>query len=297
MRAVVCLTSAVDSEERLEFVPGRGASNLEAFRRELSRADACALEQALRLKGARADLEVVGVTMGSEAADDVPREAIGQGADEVLRLWDDALENADAHATALILAAAARRLGADLVLCGDHAADGATGQVAGQMAEMLGWPLVANIVRLEVTAEAEAVAEQRLERGVRQRVRCALPALFTLQEGAVQPRYPRLRNRLRAKSAVVPTCGLDDLSLDAAAIRETKSRTAVLRVSPPKPTSKGIFTPDAELSPEERLAQILAGGFEQRQPAAEEQATGPLAGSPVEQAREIARFLAEGRFL
>ncbi len=295
MRALVCLTGIVDPEERLEFVPGHGATKIEALRRTMNPADACALEQALRLKDRDPDMPVVALTMGANASDDVLREALGQGADTALRFWHDALDGADAAETAQALAATARMRQADLVLCGERAADGDTGQVPVRVAAILGWPFVAGVIRLEVTADGEAIAEQRLERGLRQRVCCKLPAVITVAAGANRPRYPRLRNRLRAKNAPVTVWGESELSINASETGTAPARTTVLRVSPPKPTSKGIFTPDAELSPEERLAQILSGGIDQR--SAADQPKGPLTGSPEQQAKKIARFLVDGKFL
>ncbi|MDP3908833.1 MAG: electron transfer flavoprotein subunit beta/FixA family protein [Gemmatimonadales bacterium] len=296
MRVAVCVTSAVDPEERLEFLPGRGPSNLDGLRRELNRADACALEEALRLKDRRRDLEVFALGMGPASATDVLREALGQGADGAVRLWDEAFAGSDALATAGLLARAARALRADVVICGERAMDGETGQVGIYMAEVLDLPVVTGVVRLEVTDDCEAIADQRLERGLRRRVRCRLPALFTVEEGANRPRYPRLRSRLRAKHAAIPVWGVSELGLEPDAVGQAASRTAVIRLSPPKPTTKGIFVPDRELSAEERLAQILSGGFDQR-PAGGQRPAGPLAGSPADQAREIARFLADGKHL
>lgn len=297
MRAIVCLTDAIDPEERLEFLPGHGPANLDGLRRVMNRADSCALEEALSLKDRRGDVEVLALSMGPDSATGLLREALGQGADSAVRLWDEAFAASDALATARVLAAAVRALSADLVMCGERALDGESGLVGVQMAEMMGMPVVTGAVYVDVTDDCEAIADQRLERGSRRRVRCSLPALFTIEEGANRPRYARLRDRLRAKVATIPVWSLDGAALPPGLAGYAVSRTAVVRLSPPKPTTRGIFVPDSELSPEERLAQVLSGAAGLPAGGSGHRPGGPRSGSPAELAAEIAQFLAQGNYL
>ena len=66
------------------------------------------------------------------------REAIAQGVDEVVRLWDEAFVGSDCLGTARILAAAVEKMGADVVVCGELSLDGSGGLIGAQFAQLLG---------------------------------------------------------------------------------------------------------------------------------------------------------------
>jgi electron transfer flavoprotein alpha subunit len=91
------------------------------------------------------------VTLGPESAEDSLREAIAWGADEGVLVSDPAFAGSDTLATARALAATLERLGPfDLVLCGRNSVDADTGQVAPQVAQLLGLPFLGAVKRLEL---------------------------------------------------------------------------------------------------------------------------------------------------
>ena len=91
----------------------------------------------------------------------------------------------------------------DLVLLGNDAADTGDFQVGIRLAYALGRPVVAGVSALEVdgdvvTARADGPA------GVDIFV-VSLPAVVTVMEGGVEPRYPSIPGRMKAKRVVVET--------------------------------------------------------------------------------------------
>jgi electron transfer flavoprotein beta subunit len=80
--------------------------------------DANAVEEALKLKEAAGDAEVVIVSLGPEKALEAMRRALAMGADRVVLVSDEAAAGSDLVATSRVLAAALQREGADLVLFG-----------------------------------------------------------------------------------------------------------------------------------------------------------------------------------
>jgi len=91
--------------------------------------DLYAIEAALRLREARGG-EVIALSMGPPTAAKALREALAMGADSAVLLSDKAFAGSDTWATSYTLAAAIRRLAPyDLVVCGERATDGDTGQV------------------------------------------------------------------------------------------------------------------------------------------------------------------------
>lgn len=91
--------------------------------------DLNAIEAAMQLKAAHGGT-VAAVTMGPPQAADVLKKAMALGCDESYLLSDRAFGGADTLATAYTLSQAVRKLGAfDLLLFGQHSADGDTAQV------------------------------------------------------------------------------------------------------------------------------------------------------------------------
>jgi len=91
----------------------------------LNEPDEHAVEQARRIACRRLDVQVTALTMGRPG----PRAGCAgadPGADQGVHVLDDALHGSDALATSRVLAAAVRRLGFDLVLCGAASADSGT---------------------------------------------------------------------------------------------------------------------------------------------------------------------------
>jgi len=289
MKVVVCVARVVDTSEPLPVRSGKAALEEEGLRHVLNPADEHALEEGLRLKDRFPDSSVTAISMGPPESESVLRRCLAMGADQALLLWDEAFRGSDTLATARILAAAIRQVGADVVLCGKRASDGDTGQVGAQLAELLDLPAVTSVLQLEVR-DGEALVHRRLERGRREVLRCPLPALLAVEEGINRPRYPKLRVLLRSLGAEIPRRGLADLGLRSGEVGEAGSCARVVSVLPPKPITKGLFIPDSSLSPEERWEQIVSGGMEERQGDV-------IQGLPDTVAERLLQFLTENNFV
>jgi electron transfer flavoprotein beta subunit len=293
MRAVVCVSRVVDAPQA-RALPGRsGGSGAEPGepRSALNPADACALEEALRVRDAAPGSEVFALALGPPDCEPALRETLALGVDGALRVWDEACRDGDTLATARVLARAIHAIDADLVLCGQRSGDGGTGQMGPQLAAMLDVAGVGSVLRVEVGPDRVASAERRLDGGRRSAIRCPLPALFVVEAGANRPRYPRLRDRLRSSSAPVAVMSLADAGIDPSEAGRCGSKVSVLSLSKPKPTRKGIFVPDQDLSPEQQWEQLISGGL----PAPAAAGRGPER-SLEEQIAEAVQFVVERKY-
>lgn len=288
MRVVVCVARVVDTSQPL-VVSGGQIAEEEGLSHILNPADEYALEEGLRLKERFPDSSVTATSMGPPENETALRRCLALGADEAMLLWDEAFRGSDTLATARILAAAIRQMGAEVVLCGKRASDGDTGQVGAQLAELLDMPAVTGVVQLEVK-DGQALVHRRLERGRRAVIRCPLPALFAVDEGINRPRYPRLRVRLWSQRAEICRRGLADLGLHPDEVGQAGSCAHLLSLSPPKPITRGLFMPDSDLLPEERWEQIVSGGMEERQGDV-------IQGSPDSVAERLLQFLTQNKFV
>ena len=118
----------------------------------LSDFDSHAVEEALRLREAAGEGEVVVVSLGPPRAADALRKTLAMGADRAVLVSDDALEGADLLVTAHALAGALEREGADLVLFGQQSADGDGACLWAAVAELLRRPVISQVAELSVEA-------------------------------------------------------------------------------------------------------------------------------------------------
>ena len=110
--------------------------------------DANAVEEALKLKEAAGEAEVVIVSLGPEKALEAMRRALAMGADRVVLVSDEAAAGSDLVATSRVLAAALEREGADLVLFGQQANDGDGAVLWAAVADRLQRPLISQVAEL-----------------------------------------------------------------------------------------------------------------------------------------------------
>lgn len=222
--------------------------------------DLYAVEEALRLREAYGG-EITALSMGPPQAEAALREALSMGVDGAFLLTDRRFAGADTWATAYTLSAAARKLGPfDLILCGERATDGETGQVGPELGAMLGLPLVTYVSQIEEAQPPQRedpgwITCRRLTEEGYQLVKAPLPALLTVVKEINEPRLPTFSGKLRSRRAVVPLLALDDLGLEPKEVGLTASPTRVVKVfypslsrdtapvnAPPEKTVEGIIS-------------------------------------------------------
>jgi electron transfer flavoprotein beta subunit len=220
MRIVVCVKQVLDPElPAEEFVVDRAARRPAVAnpRWVMSTFDEIALEVALQMREAVGEASVVALTLGGPSADEVLRKALAMGAQEALRIDAAPLVEPDGVQTAAALAAAVRAhlWPVDVVVCGRQAADTDAGQVGPLLAEMLGFPVVTNVLRARPGAPGTLRLERETEEGT-EVVEAQLPVLLTVTNAECNvPRMPRVRDIMAAQRKTVPTVGVGDLPPEA----------------------------------------------------------------------------------
>ena len=198
---------------------------------DLNEWDDYAVEEAVQTSETHGDVEVVTVTVGPERAEETIRMALAKGADRAIRVWDDALEDAqflDVDAKAELIAAVAEEEEPDLVLSGVQAGDDANGATGVALAETLGFEWAAVVNDLELDADAGVAAVHReLEGGIEELTDVELPAVLTIQTGINEPRYASLRGIRQAQRKPLDVNSLDDLGLDADVVESPVERTSM----------------------------------------------------------------------
>src|SRR5512143_2490967 len=112
--------------------------------------DELAVEEAIRIKEKLGDGEVILVTLGDLFAEKALKRCLAMGADRMVQINDPSFGKLDPWGASVILAKALERLEPDLVFCGKEALDENSGQVGAYIAEILGFPYVSSIVKLDL---------------------------------------------------------------------------------------------------------------------------------------------------
>jgi electron transfer flavoprotein beta subunit len=206
---------------------------------ELNPLDMYALEEAVRIKARMKDVHITAITMGPPAASDVIKDAISIGCDDGYLLTDRRFAGADTWATAYTLSMTIKKIGGfDLILCGERATDGETGQVGPSVGAQMGIPVL-TYVSETVELTNKHVRVKRAIEGGHEIVEVDLPALISVVKEINEPRIPNLSGKLKAKSAEVKS--LDSISIEAeqSKIGLGGSPTRVVKVFYPKLTRSG----------------------------------------------------------
>jgi electron transfer flavoprotein beta subunit len=217
VKIVVPVKEVAVLDEEFELLEDRPGVDPDAIEWDLNEWDDFSVEEALQLRDAGGDGEVVVISVGGEEAEEGLRACLAKGADRGVRIWDGALEAADPLAVARVLAAAVGRESPDLVLCGVQSSDGVHSATGVALAEHLGLPRVAVVKALEHEGGALTV-ERELEGGLVELLRLHPPALLTIQTGINEPRYATLRAIKQAKEKPLEVVGLGELGLEAGAV-------------------------------------------------------------------------------
>jgi len=201
------------------------------MRAQLNDADAGAVERAWRIAVRRTGSQVTAVTMGPAGAAAALRKSLVLGADEGVHIRDDALYGCDALATSRVLAAAVRRLGFDLVLCGSAASGSATAVVPAMVAERLGVPALCLADSLRLDGEGR-VEIRRADRAGVETLAAELPAVVSVTRRCGTLRYPRYAAIAQARHKLVRTWPLSRLDIKRSEVGLAAAATRVRAVSP-----------------------------------------------------------------
>jgi electron transfer flavoprotein beta subunit len=246
MKIAVCVKHVPDATAARRIDPGTkrldrsGEGALNAF-------DANAVEEALRLKDAGGEGEVVIVSMGPAKAADSLRKALAMGADRSVLVSDEAAAGSDLVATSAVLAKVLEREQADLVLFGQQSSDSDGAVLWAAVADRLRRPLVSQVA--ELTVEGDSIRGKRQTEYGYDVIAAPLPAVIAVSDAINEPRYPSLKGIMGAKSKPQDALSLGDLGLEAGQVGEAGSRTTVLELAPPSSRGDSVKIEDDGSAP------------------------------------------------
>lgn len=256
MNIIVCIKQVPDTSE-VRINPETNTLMREGVDSIINPFDMYALEEGLRLREKCEGSKVTVMTMGPPQAEDILREAISLGADEVVLVSDRAFAGSDTWATSFTLAEAIKKLGEyDVILCGKQAIDGDTAQVGPGIAAHLDIPQVTFVRKITDVKESEFTFERMNEDGF-DIVKSSLPVMITVVKDINEPRLPSLKGKMRAKKAEIKKITNEELGLESTDLGLDGSPTVVDKIfSPPVREGGKVFDGDINEACDE-LAKIL----------------------------------------
>ncbi|HPN26486.1 MAG TPA: electron transfer flavoprotein subunit beta/FixA family protein [Candidatus Cloacimonas sp.] len=231
MHYIVCVKQVPNTTE-IKIDPKTNTLVREGVESILNPFDAYAVEEAVRLKEKYGGT-VTAISMGPNQCETTLRETVSLGVDNIILLSDRRFAGADTLATSLTLAAAIRKIGDyTLILTGQQAIDGDTGQVGPGIAAHLKIPQTCYVRKIESFSENSAVVERLLEDGY-DRISMQIPAVISVVKEINVPRLPSLRGKKNAKTAVLTVWNCDDLGLNEKETGLNGSPTQVMSIFSP----------------------------------------------------------------
>jgi len=201
---LVCVKRVVDSSgevvltEDAQGVDGRYAGFT------MSAHEECAVELAVQVAAGSSGSATV-MTLGDTDAVEQLRAALAVGCASATHVVADSQAFGPADVAREIAAVVRDHEAAgtphELVLLGNDAADSGDFQVGIRLAYELGWPVVNGVSTVSVS-DGEVTASGAGPDG-HETYRLPLPAVVTILEGGVEPRYPTVPGRMKAKKAPV----------------------------------------------------------------------------------------------
>ena len=239
---LVCVKRVVDTGGEVTLTPDGARVDDRSLGHTVSPHEECAVELAVQVAKAT-DGEATVLTLGSEDAVAQLRDALAVGCTRAVHIEADAEGYGPADVAAAIAdvirshEAAGTRY--DLVLLGNDAADTGDFQVGIRLAYELDRPVVTGIASVSVEGDRVVATGDGPEGADTYEV--PLPAVVTVMEGGVEPRYPSIPGRMRAKRVQVETVVDERVAVGSGRVR--------LKLPPVQPSQVQVLGEGPEAAP------------------------------------------------
>ena len=245
---IVVLVKQVPATDKVKMDEETGTMIRDGIESEVNPLDLYAVEEAVRIKERLgADVEISVLSMGPKKAAEAIRSSLALGCDKGYLLSDKRFAGSDTWSTAHALSVGIRETVGDfdMVLCGERATDGETGQVGPQVGTYLDIPVLTYVSKIEEIANGKLVVHRAIEGG-HEVIETSLPALVSVVKEINNPRMPNFKGKMAAKKAEIPLLTADDIKADDDKIGLKGSPTRVVKIFRPTVARKGNIVSAAE---------------------------------------------------
>lgn len=230
MKILVAVKRVVDYNVKVSIKPDGSDIDISGVKMSINPYDEHAIEEALRLKEKGIATEVVAVSIGTTANQDVLRHALAMGADRAILVETDV--NLQSLAVAKALKSIVSREKPQLILIGKQAIDDDTSQIGQMLAALLAYPQGAFVSSLDLN-RTEIVVTREIDGGT-ETIALKLPAVITVDQRLNQPRFVKLPNLMLARKKAIEIIIRVDIEVDILPHQK------LLKVTEPKKRKTGI---------------------------------------------------------
>ncbi|HET9758801.1 MAG TPA: hypothetical protein VFP51_03515 [Nocardioidaceae bacterium] len=202
---LVCIKRVPDLGGEITLTPDGLGVDDSALGHTVSPHEECAVELAIQV-AKDTDGQATVLTLGSSDAVEQLRHALALGCTGAVLVEADASAYGPADVAAAIADVVRAHEAAgttyDLVLLGNDASDTGDFQVGIRLSYLLDRPVVAGVSTLSVDGD-RVVARGGAPDGGTEIFEVPLPAVLTVMEGGIEPRYPSIPGRMKAKKVQI----------------------------------------------------------------------------------------------
>jgi len=256
---IVVLVKQVPATDKVKMDEETGTMIRDGIESEVNPLDLYAIEEAVRIKERIGDeVEIIVISMGPKKAVEAVRSAIALGCDKGYLLNDKKFAGSDTWVTAYALSTGIKNLvkDFDMILCGERATDGETGQVGPEVGAYLDLPVLAYVSKIEEIADGKIRAHRAVEGG-HEVVEAPLPLVMTVVKEINNPRMPNFKGKMKAKKMEIPLVTAEDIGADEDRLGLKGSPTRVVKIFRPQVARSGKIV-HADNNPEEAIKGLVA---------------------------------------
>ena len=237
MKVLVTVKRVVDYNVKVRVKPDGSDVDIANVKMSMNPFDEIAVEEAIRLKEKGVATDIVVVTCGTAACQDVLRTAFAMGADRGILV--ESAEALQPLAVAKVLKAVFDKEQPQLVIMGKQAIDDDSNQTGQMFAALAGLPQATFASKLDINGSSAQVTRE-VDGGL-QTIAVKLPAVVTTDLRLNEPRYVTLPNIMKAKKKEIETIPVSSLGLNLA------PRLKLVKVSDPPGRSAGVKVDSVEV--------------------------------------------------
>ncbi|UPK76052.1 hypothetical protein MU582_05270 [Nocardioidaceae bacterium SCSIO 66511] len=239
---LVCVKRVPDTAGSVKLTADEQSVDASQLGHTVSSHEECAIELAVQTAQATGGSATV-LTLGSADAVEQLRDALALGCSDAIHIECDSVTYGPADVAAAIADTIAARetegTSYDLVLLGNDAADTGDFQVGVRLAYALERPVLTGISTFEAT-DGSVIARGAGPSGT-EVFELSGPAVVAVQEGGVEPRYPSIPGRMKAKRAPITTVTPEREPIGNGRVR--------LKLPPEQPSAVEILGEGPEAAP------------------------------------------------
>ncbi len=230
MKILVAIKRVVDYNIKVGIKADGSNVDIDGVKMSANPFDENAIEQAIRLKEQGKADEIVAVSIGSSANQDVLRHALAMGVDRALLVEHDA--EVQSLEVAKLLQSVANKEQPDLIILGKQAVDDDAGQAGQMLAALLNYQQ--GTFASELTIEnGEAIVTREIDGGT-ETLALQLPAVVTADLRLNDPRFVKLPNLMQARKKPIETLSASEL------VTDLTPRLSLIKVAEPPQRKAGI---------------------------------------------------------